>query len=408
MTRALSTCCAVGSLLAALACGSTDDGSSGSGGRGGASSGGSGGQGATGGSGTGGVGTGGVGAGGVGTGGVGTGGAGGTGGSTGGAGGTGGASGSGGTTGGTAGKGGTGGTGATGGASGSGGASGTGGSTGGTGGTAGGKDGGTTGGTGGTTATDAGRDGSADAGSDTAPPPPTDGGASNFSFFVVSMKALQTLSGSVDGFGGDLKFGKADGLTGADEICRQAAEMGMTGAGSKQWRAFLSVTKGPNGTAVNARDRIGAGPWYDRAGRLLAANLTDLFAGARPKGDAAIVNDMPNERGEPNHYVGAGGYNPSMTVDNHDTITGSDTMGNLRAAGGLADTCNDWTSTMVTAKPYVGHSWPRSTSSGLQWASDHTAPGCVPGVDRTLGGTGTGSCIGCSGGYGGFYCFALP
>ena len=381
MTRALSTCCAVGSLLVLFACGSTDDGSGagGSGGRGGASSGGTGGSAGQGGS-----------TGGVGTGGAGTGATGGTGGATGG----------------TAGKGGTGGSGGSAGA-GTGGASGSGGSTAGAGGTAGGRDGGSTGGTGGTPGTDAGRDGGADAAVDT-PPTTTDGGSSQFSFFVVSMKALQTLSGSVDGFGGDLRFGQADGLAGADEICRQAAEMGMTGAGSKQWRAFLSVTKGPNGTAVNARDRIGTGPWYDRSGRVLAANLTDLFAGARPKGDPAIINDMPNERGEPNHYVGAGGYNPSMAVDNHDTITASDAMGNLRAAGGLADTCNDWTSTMVTAKPYVGHSWPRSTSSGLQWASDHTAPGCVPGVDRTLGGTGTGSCIGCSGGYGGFYCFALP
>jgi hypothetical protein len=221
------------------------------------------------------------------------------------------------------------------------------------------------------------------------------------------MKTLQTLSGSADGFGGDLRFGQADGLAGADEICRQAAELGMPGAGNKTWRAFLSVSKGPAGTPINARDRIGAGPWYDRGGRLLANNLADLFAGARPKGDPALINDMTNERGEPNHYVGAGGYNPSTAVDNHDTITGSDAMGNLRAPG-AGDTCNDWTSTMIAGKPWVGHSWPRSTSSGLQWASDHTAPGCVPGVDRTLGGTGTGSCIGCSGGYGGFYCFALP
>jgi hypothetical protein len=221
------------------------------------------------------------------------------------------------------------------------------------------------------------------------------------------MKALQTLSGSADGFGGDFRFGKADGLSGADEICRQTAEMGMPGAGNKTWRAFLSATQGPGGTAVNARDRIGPGPWYDRNGRLLAANLTDLFAGARPTGDAMLVNDMTNERGEPNHYVGAGGYNPSSTVDNHDTLTAADTMGMLRATS-MADTCNDWTSTSVAGRPYLGHSWPRSTSSGMQWASDHTAPGCVPGLDKTLGGTGTGSCVGCAGGYGGFYCFALP
>jgi hypothetical protein len=234
-----------------------------------------------------------------------------------------------------------------------------------------------------------------------------DAAPSNFSFFVASMRALQTLSGKTDGFGGNLTFGQANGLAGADEICRQTAEMGMPGAGNKSWRAFLSATQGPGGTAVNARDRIGPGPWYDRNGRLLAANLADLFGGSRPKGDAMLVNDFSNERGEPNHYVGAGGYNASMAVDNHDSLTGSDTMGLLRATS-MADTCNDWTSTTVAGRPWSGHSWPRSTSSGVHWVSDHQVPGCVPGFDTTLGGTGTGSCVGCSGGYGGFYCFALP
>ena len=95
------------------------------------------------------------------------------------------------------------------------------------------------------------------------------------------------------------------------------------------------------------------------------------------------------------------------TVDNHDTLTGSDTMGRLRASG-AADTCNDWTSTSVAGRPWIGHSWPRSATSGRHWVSDHQVPGCVAGVDRTLGGTGSGSCVGCSGGYGGFFCFALP
>jgi hypothetical protein len=233
------------------------------------------------------------------------------------------------------------------------------------------------------------------------------GATSNFSFFVVSMKALQMLSGKSDGFGGNLTFGQANGLAGADEICRQAAEMGMPGAGSKTWRAFLSANQGPGGMPVHARDRIGQGPWYDRNGKLLSANLADLFSGARPKGDSMLVNDMTNERGEPNHHVGPGGYDPVMLYDNHDTLTGSDTMGQLRATS-MADTCNDWTSATVAGRPWLGHSWPRSATGGLQWASDHQAPGCVPGLDRTLGGTGSGACVGCGGGYGGFFCFAVP
>jgi hypothetical protein len=288
------------------------------------------------------------------------------------------------------------------------------------------RDAGTTGGAAGTPGSDAGRDATADAGTpgtdasrdataDTGTPGTDasrdvtsgDAGASNFSFFVASLKALQTLSGKTEGFGGDLTFGQANGLAGADEICRQTAELGMPGAGSKTWRAFLSATTGPGGTAVNGRDRIGTGPWYDRNGKLLSANLTDLFAGARPLGDAALINDFTNERGEPNHYVGPNGYTPGTTFDDHDTLTGSDTMGNLRAAS-MADTCNDWTSTTVTGRPWSGHSWPRSSTNGQQWASDHQVPGCVAGLDKTLGGSGTGSCVGCAGGYGGFFCFALP
>ncbi|MGC4093329.1 MAG: hypothetical protein QM756_36645 [Polyangiaceae bacterium] len=235
------------------------------------------------------------------------------------------------------------------------------------------------------------------------------GGASSalakFSFFVTSYPSMKKLAGKNEGFGGDLRFGKADGLSGADEIRRQIAELGMPGAGQKQWRAFLSVTAGPGGTPVNARDRIGTGPWYDALGRLVSNNLAGLFAAARPAGDAAIVNDLPNEFGQPNHYVGANGLGTS-TVDNHDTLTGSDAQGNLRATS-AADTCNDWTSTTATGRPYIGHSWPRSATNGTQWLSDHQVPGCAAGVDTTLGGGGSG-CVGCSGGFGGFYCFALP
>ncbi|HYJ07362.1 MAG TPA: hypothetical protein VEX18_00095, partial [Polyangiaceae bacterium] len=121
-----------------------------------------------------------------------------------------------------------------------------------------------------------------------------------FSFFVVSYPAIIQLSGKTEGFGGDLRFGKADGLSGADEICRRAAEIGLPGAGQKTWRAFLSVTQGPGGTAVHARDRIGTGPWHDRRGRLIANNLEGLL-GERPAGDAATVNDLPTEKGDPNH-----------------------------------------------------------------------------------------------------------
>jgi len=359
------------------ACGNPDTGGEGgAGGNTGGSSGGSGGSRATGG--RGGSGSGGSGSGGAtGAGGTGTGGA------------SGGSGGAGGNTGGSAG--------------------GSGGSAGGSGGNAGGA-GGATGGGGGSGGAGSGGSGSGGAGggSPDGAPAETGGGGSggpdtsNFSFFVISQRALTVLSGKPEGFGGDLRFGKPDGLSGADELCRRAAEMGRPGAGSKTWRALLSVASGPGGMPVHARDRVGQGPWYDRNGRLLAMTLEGLFGGDRPMGDAQLVNDMTNERGEPNHRVGVNGYNPSQLVDNHDTLTGSNAQGRLQAGA----TCNDWTAASG-GRPMIGHSWPRSASSGRHWVSDHSAPGCSPGVDRTLGGSGSGGCVGCSGGYGGFYCFAV-
>ena len=119
-----------------------------------------------------------------------------------------------------------------------------------------------------------------------------------FSFFVTSLKAMKALSGSPLGFGGDLRFGEAGpgaGLRGADKICTAVAEMSMPGSASKQWRAFLSATADAEGKQVNAIDRIGDGPWYDRLGRIVAASRADLLHD-RPEGaDPAIQNDLPNE-----------------------------------------------------------------------------------------------------------------
>src|SRR4029077_16905154 len=87
------------------------------------------------------------------------------------------------------------------------------------------------------------------------------GGLSHFSFFVTSLQAMRDLSGSQDGFGGDLRYGETGegaGLRGADKICAAIADRSMPGASAKQWRAFLSTVAGP----VHAKDRVGSGPWY--------------------------------------------------------------------------------------------------------------------------------------------------
>lgn len=240
-----------------------------------------------------------------------------------------------------------------------------------------------------------------------------------FSFFVTSLKAMQELSGSQDGFGGDLRFGEdgpGAGLRGADKICAAIAEKSMPGAGNKPWRAFLSVAADENGEQVDAIDRIGEGPWYDRLGRQFAAGKADLLAQRPTSADPAIQDDFPNEDGVPNHQP-----DPLQdAVDNHDTLTGSDVDGRLLDA---TSTCLDWTSaagqTNVDGRPMLGHSWPRGGMGGMgpgpgdmdgaHWIQSHSASGCAPGVNLIeMGPSPPGAnTVGAGGGYGGIYCFSL-
>jgi hypothetical protein len=227
-----------------------------------------------------------------------------------------------------------------------------------------------------------------------------------FSFFLTSLTAMRTLSKSQNGFGGDLRYGQADGLSGADEICTEIAESSMPGAGAKQWHAFLSVAQGPAGAPINAADRIGKGPWYDRLGRLVAMTLTDLLQN-RPNGaDPAIKEDLPNESGTPNHRP-----DPTQPVaDNHHVLTGSDTQGRLYTVNAKS-TCLDWTSSsmdnVMTGRPRIGFSW--SVSNRTNWISGQDEGGCGAGVAIQENGAGdpTMPFVGSGGGYGGIYCFAM-
>jgi hypothetical protein len=219
-----------------------------------------------------------------------------------------------------------------------------------------------------------------------------------FSFFVTSQAGLQRLSNNEDGFGGDLKFGKADGLSGADEICRQLAEASLPGNG-KTWRAFLSATQGPDGNAVNAIDRVGEGPWYDRLGRVVAMSKAGLLQERPEEADPAIKDDLPNEDGVPNHNPGTG------IIDNHNVLTGSTEAGTLDTDG-LSATCQDWTSSASSGgRPRCGVTWPRGGIA--HWLSVLNESGCAPGATPPGAESGPQGTVGGLGGYGGFYCFAL-
>ena len=227
------------------------------------------------------------------------------------------------------------------------------------------------------------------------------GTESDFSFFVTSLAALRELSGSSDGFGGDLRFGETGagaGLRGADKLCATIAERSLAGAGSKPWRAFLSASSDGTGAQVNAIDRVGTGPWYDRVGRLVASTKSDLLAQRPASADTAIIKDLPNEDGVPNHAP------DGLQVDNHDMLTGTDTSGKLASGG----TCADWTSTTVSERPVAGHAFPRAggtNNDSAHWMSAHPVPGCKAGITITEGNGMGSSTVGGAGGYGGFYCF---
>ena len=230
---------------------------------------------------------------------------------------------------------------------------------------------------------------------------------------MTSIGALRTLSGNQNGFGGDLRFGETGdgaGLRGADKICTAIAEMSMQGSGAKVWHAFLSAPATTTTPVVNAIERIGTGPWYDRMGRLFSANLTNLMATRPTDADAAIKNDFPNENGIPNHSDGAPGCTGNSCPDNHDMLTGTGSDGKLYT-GANNPTCSGWTTTVGSAgRPRVGHSWPRgSTGSSAHWMSSLDEAGCAAGINlQEMGGPNSSNpTVGSGGGYGGFYCFAM-
>jgi len=237
-----------------------------------------------------------------------------------------------------------------------------------------------------------------------------------FSFFVTSWAGLQRLAKAFgkpndgkDGFGGDLTYGETGagaGLRGADKICATLAEGSLPGAGAKGWRAFLSAANDGTGKQVNAIDRVGTGPWYDRLGRLFGNTVADIAKERPANAAAAIKNDFPNEDGVPNHQPDP----TTAAVDNHDMLTGSNSSGKFLAANA---TCLDWTAaagdTAKEGKPRVGHAWPRGSGDSANWMSSLTESGCAPGANlKEQGGPLMGAVtVGSGGGYGGFYCFAL-
>ncbi len=196
---------------------------------------------------------------------------------------------------------------------------------------------------------------------------PASGQAANMSFFITS---------SGTGYGADL-----GGLSGADQHCQDLAY--GVGQGSKTWRAYLSAVARDGRPAVNARDRIGTGPWYNFNGVMVARDVTALHA------ESSNVNKETalTERGA---TVNGRGDTPNQ----HDILTGSNLDGTVYTQEGH-DACANWTSSGSEGGARVGHF--DRTGGGqnpTSWNSAHTSRGCSQENLVSTGGNGY------------FYCFA--
>ncbi len=181
--------------------------------------------------------------------------------------------------------------------------------------------------------------------------------------------------------------GKGDGanlggLAGADAHCQALAT--AAGRGGVTWHAYLS-TQGAG--AVNARDRIGKGPWYNARGQMVAKDLGDLH------GDTIEQARMGNALGkqlslsEKNTLVNGVGDTPNQ----HDILTGSTPDG--RAYTDTADhTCGNWTSTSATGVAQLGHFDKQGGGNG-SWNSAHPSRGCGQANLVATGGAGLIYCF---------------
>ena len=171
------------------------------------------------------------------------------------------------------------------------------------------------------------------------------------------------------------------GLTGADQHCQSLAQ--AVGAGGRTWHAYLSTTGSGGQAAVNARDRIGKGPWYNAKGVMVAKDVEDLHsANNNLKKDTSISEkgQVLNGRGD--------------TPNQHDILTGSKEDGT--AFSGDADkTCKNWTSSGEGSAQVGHHDRQGGGDAPTSWNSAHGSKGCSQANLVSTGGAGR------------FYCFAI-
>ncbi len=181
------------------------------------------------------------------------------------------------------------------------------------------------------------------------------------------------------------------GLAGADAHCQQLAE--SAGAGERDWAAYLS-TQGTD--AVNARDRIGSGPWYNAKGVMIAADVAALHQDTVNINHVTAIDESGGMVPFVHLKVDGSAFAPAdqPEVVEHDILTGTQADGTAFPAG-EDNTCSNWTSN-GEGRAMTGHHDRRSLQPGLSpWASAHPSSGCSQENLVATGGAGL------------LYCFAM-
>jgi hypothetical protein len=188
--------------------------------------------------------------------------------------------------------------------------------------------------------------------------------------------------------------GNLGGLAGADQICQSQAQAIGGRAATRTWHAYVSQEQRGPTPSVNARDRIGTGPWYNVKGQLIASNVADLHGDQqrdRNNIQAATALDIKGEQ---------------IPGNVHDALTGSDSQGRA-FVDGYDHTCNNWTSDQMTlpqpanatvpadrARAMLGHT-NRQGGGNTSWNAAHMSQGCTKQALVNTGGAGK------------LYCFAI-
>jgi len=194
------------------------------------------------------------------------------------------------------------------------------------------------------------------------------GNTSPMTFFVTS---------AGPGKGGDL-----GGLAGADAHCQKLAS--AAGAGGRTWRAYLSAQPDGAQPGVNARDRIGKGPWQNAKGVVVATDVANLHSASNNLGKQTSLT-------EAGAVINGRGDTPNL----HDVLTGSQPDGSF-IAGSANSTCRNWTMSDLGAA-MVGHhdrTGLDESAPAKSWNSSHQTRGCSQDALKATGGGGL------------FYCFA--